>query len=247
MEIDLPPGSLPVLKQAVADLSDGWDLLVCSPNDRLIATATLLLAPLPFQAVTPAELISGAALSERAALLLCDDRYPDGGAEPLLEAMQHSTKHPLIRRVLVGLDEQISPQRLRRLWRCAPQGLICNQRTGHGQLLQAMACLLRGNTWLDPFFADRLQQSAYCRETLTSRDLELVRLLAGGRSTPEIAALLQVRCDTVRRRFSGLYAKTGCRGQRDLLSWALEQGVLRNGDLGRSGADSEHRSLATHH
>ena len=234
MARETPPASLKVLKQAVAELSGGWDLLVCSPNQRLIATAALLLEPLPFRRLSSAEWISGASLTARPALLLCDDLSPEGGAQGLLTAQRHNRTHPPIRQVLVGLDERVSDERLRCLWQCAPQGLICSQRTGEGQLLQAMACLLRGNSWLDPGFAARLQQHSEDGAELTDREQELLRMLAAGRTTQEMAALLQVRCDTIRRRFSGLYAKTGSRGQRDLLSWGLEQGVLRSGDLLRS-------------
>ena len=52
-----------------------------------------------------------------------------------------------------------------------------------------------------------------------------------GRSSREIAALRQVRCDSVRRQISHLYRKADVCNQRSLLAWALEQGLLRPADL----------------
>ena len=60
---------------------------------------------------------------------------------------------------------------------------------------------------------------------------QLVYLVAGGRSTREIASQLQVRTDTVRRRLSALYGKTRARNQGALLVWGLEHGVLKQPDL----------------
>ena len=87
---------------------------------------------------------------------------------------------------------------------------------------------------------------------------QLVRLVAGGRSTREIASQLQVRTDTVRRRLSALYGKTRARNQGALLVWGLEHGVLKQPDLacgphqrpgqeqGAAAGGNRHRSRATH-
>ena len=226
--------ALTPLKEAVVALAAEWQLLVCSSSPRLVASATLLLDPVPFRPVTREQWLSGDLVGGQRTLLLCDDRGGDGGAVPLLELPGDGS-------VLVGLDDGVSQSRLVRLWRGGSNGLLCRQRTGEGQLLQALACLLRGNTWLDPGFAERLRQSTCCSERLSSRDEELIGLLARGRSTREMASLLQVRSDTVRRRLSGLYARTGCRDQRSLLAWGLEQGIVRPHDWMAGSRSSGHR------
>lgn len=77
--------------------------------------------------------------------------------------------------------------------------------------------VLRGQICLDP--------------QLSARERDLVLMLAHGRTTAEIAALLQLRSDTVRRQLSVLYRRTGVTKQRGLIAWGLEHALLRPHDL----------------
>jgi DNA-binding NarL/FixJ family response regulator len=92
--------------------------------------------------------------------------------------------------------------------------------------------LIAGRPCIDPAFDRRLRRGEHHpRGQLSTAERELLLALARGRSSAEIAALRQVRCDTVRRQRSHLYRKAGVADQRGLLAWALEQGLLRPPDL----------------
>ena len=69
-----------------------------------------------------------------------------------------------------------------------------------------------------------------CR-SMKERERELLLAVARGHSSATIAALHQVRSDSVRRSLSALYRKVGVKDQRGLIAWGLEQGLLRPPDL----------------
>jgi non-specific serine/threonine protein kinase len=61
---------------------------------------------------------------------------------------------------------------------------------------------------------------------LSQRELEVLRLLASGRSNAEIAAELVLSVRTVEKHVANIYAKIGARGRADAATYALRQGLL---------------------
>jgi DNA-binding NarL/FixJ family response regulator len=251
------------LQAAIESLLDGWTLVICSSHARVRDTAALLLPQLHYSAASTAELLALPLPETGQLLVLCDDDSPDGGAAELITQLRarHGTKRC---RFLLCLDAAIDGERLVRLWRLRPDGISCRESCGSGRLLQCVAVLLRNGRYEDPQLSDRIRQllaNTPLQEeavVLSVKEEQLVRLVAGGRSTREIASQLQVRTDTVRRRLSALYGKTGARSQGGLLVWGLEHGVLKQPDLacglhqrpgqeqGAAAGGNRHRSRATH-
>jgi DNA-binding NarL/FixJ family response regulator len=62
---------------------------------------------------------------------------------------------------------------------------------------------------------------------LTGREVEVLRLIAAGHTTREIAAELVVTVGTVERHITNLYGKIGARGRADATAYALEHGLAR--------------------
>ena len=62
-------------------------------------------------------------------------------------------------------------------------------------------------------------------DILTARELEVLRLLACGRSNMEIASELMLSIRTVGRHISNIYAKIDARGRADATSYAIHHGV----------------------
>ncbi|MHB8577964.1 MAG: TIR domain-containing protein [Dehalococcoidia bacterium] len=58
---------------------------------------------------------------------------------------------------------------------------------------------------------------------LTAREVEVLRLLAAGRTNPEIAAALVLSVKTVERHLANIYAKLGARGRVEATTYALRQ------------------------
>ncbi len=58
-------------------------------------------------------------------------------------------------------------------------------------------------------------------ELLSARELDVLRLIAAGRSNREIAAALDISVRTVNRHITNLYTKVGARGKADATAYAL--------------------------
>ena len=62
---------------------------------------------------------------------------------------------------------------------------------------------------------------------LSEREVEVLQLMARGRSNEEIADALFVSVNTVRNHVAAIYTKLGVRTWREAIAWAWEQGVVR--------------------
>jgi len=62
--------------------------------------------------------------------------------------------------------------------------------------------------------------------SLSEREVEVLRLLASGRSNAEIAAELVLSVRTVEKHVANIYAKIGARGRADAATYALRHGLL---------------------
>jgi DNA-binding CsgD family transcriptional regulator len=73
------------------------------------------------------------------------------------------------------------------------------------------------------------QQTAQDRTAtagLSPRELEVLRLVAAGRSNREIAELLYLSVRTVERHITNLYAKLGVHGRSEAIAFAHEHGFI---------------------
>jgi DNA-binding NarL/FixJ family response regulator len=61
---------------------------------------------------------------------------------------------------------------------------------------------------------------------LTARELEVLRLVASGRSNREIATDLVLSVRTVEKHIASIYAKIGARGRADAATYALRHQLV---------------------
>ena len=61
---------------------------------------------------------------------------------------------------------------------------------------------------------------------LTAREVEVLRLIAAGRTNKEIATELVVSVPTVERHITNIYAKIGARGRAEVVAYALNYGLV---------------------
>ena len=102
------------------------------------------------------------------------------------------------------------------------------------QLLDAVETLALGETLVQPAVTERLlrglQKTTYpsleTPDTLTKRELEVVRLLAGGYSNKEIAGALGMSEGTVKNHVSSVLSKLGVRDRTRAVLRALELGYV---------------------
>jgi DNA-binding NarL/FixJ family response regulator len=68
------------------------------------------------------------------------------------------------------------------------------------------------------------------RSLLSSRELEVVRLVAGGHTNREIANVLFISDHTVARHIQNVFAKLGVSSRTALAGYAFEHDLLRDGE-----------------
>jgi DNA-binding NarL/FixJ family response regulator len=101
------------------------------------------------------------------------------------------------------------------------------------QLMTAIRAIAAGGTVFQPAITQRLLRAAGTIpadalpfEQLTARELEVVRLMAGGYSNKEIAHALGTAEGTIKNQVSSILAKFGVRDRTRAVLKALEAGLL---------------------
>jgi DNA-binding NarL/FixJ family response regulator len=101
------------------------------------------------------------------------------------------------------------------------------------ELSDAIRCLASGGTWLKPAVTDSVlralrdgQADPETEEKLTEREVEVLRLLAGGYSNREIGGALGVAERTVKNHVSSILAKLWVRDRTRAVLKALSLGLI---------------------
>jgi two-component system, NarL family, response regulator NreC len=103
------------------------------------------------------------------------------------------------------------------------------------EIIQAVREVVAGRHYLSPPLS-QLALEAYIQkakgapldayETLTTREREVLHLIAQGESTSAIAARLALSPRTIETHRSNLIRKLGLRTQNDLIRYALQRGII---------------------
>jgi NarL family two-component system response regulator LiaR len=97
-------------------------------------------------------------------------------------------------------------------------------------LLAAVRAAARGQSMLDPAIAGSLLQelvsSTKIKDDLTEREMEVLRLLAHGRTNREIAEELVVGAETVKTHVGNILAKLHLAHRTQAVIHALKQGLI---------------------
>jgi DNA-binding NarL/FixJ family response regulator len=219
-------------KQRVAEAAQGWTVVVCSADNELVAMVALLVPHCSLAASSIAELLADLPVGIERLLVICDDTLPDGGATELMEQLRMAQPQATCR-FLAYLPRSMAPERLEQLLAQGCDAICCRSSGGTGTVLSTLVQALHGQQSVDEVFRWRLRRGScgHRQPLLKPAEQELVLLVARGHKAPQIAALRQRRCDTIRRQLSAIYRKTGVRDQRGLIAWALAHGVIRPLDL----------------
>jgi NarL family two-component system response regulator LiaR len=98
-------------------------------------------------------------------------------------------------------------------------------------LLAAVRTVARGRPYIDPGATRQILSPGATIEELTSRELEVLRELARGRSNRDIAAALNLGQETVKTHVTRVLAKLQADNRAHAIVQALRGGVLTVGDL----------------
>jgi len=99
------------------------------------------------------------------------------------------------------------------------------------ELLEAVRRVAGGHTYIEHEIAEglvftKLRTPLHPLDDLSSRDLEMLRLLARGRTLPQIADTLGIAYKTAANSSSRIKTKLGASGTADLIRIAIRSGLL---------------------
>ena len=102
-----------------------------------------------------------------------------------------------------------------------------------GELELALRSVMRGESWLSPAVSRQVVEGYVQRvggdaapEVLTARQREVLKLVAGGKSTKEIAFLLNLSVKTVETHRAQIMERLGIRDVAGLVRYALRTGLV---------------------
>lgn len=118
------------------------------------------------------------------------------------------------------------------------------KKASHTELLEALRTVARGGSYLSPEVSDkflgRVQRgdlsphSAHAVDSLTPRELQVMRLIADGKTSKEIAVILGIGLQTVRGYRKDLMRKLGVNNVAGLTQIALADGLAGSSRLSAS-------------
>jgi DNA-binding NarL/FixJ family response regulator len=102
-----------------------------------------------------------------------------------------------------------------------------------GELELALRSVMRGESWLSPAVSRQVVEGYVQRsgaeaapDVLTARQREVLRLVAGGKSTKEIAFFLNLSVKTVETHRAQIMERLGIRDVPGLVRYALRTGLV---------------------
>ncbi len=161
-------------------------------------------------------------------VVLMDAQLPNGQS---LEVLRQIKQLNLDTRVML-LSIQDREEYLYEALRAGADGYVLKDITPD-ELVQALRIVARGETLVQPQLASKLLSRFGKQghgnplyESLTARELEVLRLLARGLRNKEIASRLYVSERTVNFHLANIYQKLNVSGRTEAISRAIERGII---------------------
>jgi DNA-binding NarL/FixJ family response regulator len=158
---------------------------------------------------------------------LIDYRLPDTDGVELAQRVRKA--RPECRVVMVTAEE--GEDVLRRAIEAGCSGYLTKERRVE-ELVLAIRTAHRGETMISPQLLTQLLGRLHSDHTkpgwdLTSREREVLGLLAGGLSNQAIAARLGISLATVRNHVQSVIAKMGAHSKLEAVTAAVRQGIVQ--------------------
>ncbi len=124
---------------------------------------------------------------------------------------------------VVFVTHQADPYRVAEALRAGGSGYVLKQAT-LTELQTAIRRVLEGGVYLTPLL--RSEPAIQSKRELTARQCDVLRLVAQGKTTKEVAVLLGVSVKTVEYHKSSIAERVGVRKVAELTRYAIEHGLL---------------------
>ena len=116
--------------------------------------------------------------------------------------------------------------------------------SGPQELIQAIRQVARGESSLEPSVARKVlaelsspSQKPLTPDPLTARELDILRLIAQGKSNKEIAQQLTIAEETVKTHVSNILGKLHLASRTQAALYALKEGIASVGDIPKTKTD----------
>jgi two-component system NarL family response regulator len=132
-------------------------------------------------------------------------------------------KHPAAKIVIYSAfstDEEVY-----QVFSVGARGYVLKGETAREDLLACVRAVSRGETWIHPIAAARLTERM-TTPNLTSREIEVLRLMVVGKSNKEIGSSLNVTEGTVKVHVNHILSKLGAAGRVEAIVVAVQRGFV---------------------
>jgi DNA-binding NarL/FixJ family response regulator len=144
-----------------------------------------------------------------------------------LEAIREIKKtYPQVKVLVLTMHKK--KEFLRQALRDGADGFLLKEDAG-SELIRAVQTVRNGGKYLSPLLSSVLTSLAVEEEkteVLTMREREVLKLLAEGKRSKEIAAALYISPHTVRRHRSNIMEKLNIQNMADLVKYAISQSYI---------------------
>lgn len=144
-----------------------------------------------------------------------------------LEAIREIKRtHPKVKILVLTMHKKKAF--VRQALKDGADGFLLKEDAG-GELIRAVETIRNGNKYISPLLSDLLASLTLDEEeteVLTRREREVLKLLAEGKRTNEIARALYISPYTVRRHRSNIMEKLGVNNLADLVKYAISQSYI---------------------
>lgn len=163
--------------------------------------------------------------AHRPGVLVLDVNMPGGPSIPAIPRLRAASPGTRI----VVLTMQNDPELAREALRAGAVGFVLKE-AAREELIQAVRLAAHNRTYLNPELGAKLAtsapQSAASPDNLSTREVEVLRLLAAGHTNSEIAAQLFLSVRTVESHRAHIQQKTGKGSRAELVAYARDNGLL---------------------
>jgi DNA-binding NarL/FixJ family response regulator len=160
-------------------------------------------------------------------ITIVDLHMPDGG----LEFIRHLTKgSPHVRTIV--LSQEADPHTVHEALRLGVRGFVL-KRDRSEEVVRAVDAAMHGQVFFSPevatLVADGYREAPLParRPHLSQREIDVLRLLADGRTSKEIASILGVGVTTVDTHRHSMMKKLGLFSVAELTKYAIREGLTR--------------------
>jgi NarL family two-component system response regulator LiaR len=156
------------------------------------------------------------------------DLLMPGGIDGVETARRLHEAHPEIR--IVALTASVDEARLIGVLRAGAIGYV-RKDADPEVLLAAIRAAAQGRTFVDPSVAGGILAGSRAPDTISPRELEVLRQIAFGRTNREIGERLFVSEETIKTHVGKLLDKLGLQHRTQLVAYALKHGMVQLEEL----------------